>query len=196
MFPDSATDANPAAALHREPAMRRLEKRRTGTGWCGALALLSLVAVNPVSTDGGMPILSTLAQTRSEAVLVRSVIDGDTIDVAAVGRVNLLGVAAPARGRGPAASARLAREAAERLSGLVLNRWVRLEYETPLSGRSSHRAAYVFLEDGRLVNEWLVAEGLARVAGEGLRRLAELKRAERDAQALHLGIWQSAPGIR
>ena len=38
--------------------------------------------------------------TRSDPVLVRSVIDGDTIDVATFGRVRLLGIDAPELGRG------------------------------------------------------------------------------------------------
>ena len=38
--------------------------------------------------------------TRSDLVLVRSVIDGDTIDVATFGRVRLLGIDAPELGRG------------------------------------------------------------------------------------------------
>src|SRR3979411_638493 len=79
--------------------------------------------------------------TRSDPVLVRSVIDGDTIDVATFGRVRLLGVVAPVRpralrgadgpepGRGFDPSAPFGREARERLTTLVLRRWVRLEQE-------------------------------------------------------------------
>ena len=65
--------------------------------------------------------------TRSESVLVRFVIDGDTIDVATVGRVRLLGIDAPEIGRGFDTPAPFGREARERLTALVLHRWVRLE---------------------------------------------------------------------
>ena len=69
---------------------------------------------------------------RSDAVLVRAVIDGDTIDVAGFGRVRLLGIDAPEVGRGFDTAAPFGKEARERLTSLVLHRWVRLEQEGPM----------------------------------------------------------------
>jgi endonuclease YncB( thermonuclease family) len=127
------------------------------------------------------------AQHRSPPVLVRRVIDGDSIEVATIGRVNLLGIAAP-RSAGPSQSSPLAREARQRLEGLLANRWVRLEYETDTA--QSGRAAYVFLDDGRFVNAWMLREGLARtVSKSGLRRSRELLAAEAEARLARRGIW-------
>jgi micrococcal nuclease len=129
-------------------------------------------------------------QSRSQAYLVRRVIDGDTIDLAALGRVSLLGIDAPELERNPERSTPLAREAQQRLSGLLLNRWIRLEYETG-SRTASRRSAYVFTEDGRFVNEWLVREGLARVSGRrNLRLLANLEQAESEARRAQRGVWR------
>lgn len=134
------------------------------------------------------------AQQRSVLVLVRRVVDGDTIDIVSVGRVSLLGIDAPELGGRSATPAPFAREAEQRLAGLLANRWVRLEYEDASAVR--RQSAYVFLEDGRFVNEWLVREGLARVSARaGLRRLNELKIAEADAQASRRGIWGHRPSI-
>ena len=128
------------------------------------------------------------AQRRSPPVQVRRVIDGDTIEIVAVGRVGLLGIDAQELRARLATSAPFAREAQERLSGLLANRWVRLEYEDDAAG--SRRSAYVFLEDGRFVNEWMAREGLARVpARRELRRSSELLRAQAEAQASRRGIW-------
>src|SRR5258708_21277952 len=55
---------------------------------------------------------------RSDLVLVRSVIDGDTIVVSTLGRVRLLGIDAPEIGRGFDTSAPFGREARERLTQL------------------------------------------------------------------------------
>ena len=90
--------------------------------------------------------------TRSDSVLVRSVIDGDTIDVAAVGRVRLLGIDAPEIGRGYDTSAPFGREARDRLSwfcigGCAWNRKARRSISTvvtsptcsPKTGCSSTR---------------------------------------------------------
>jgi endonuclease YncB( thermonuclease family) len=134
--------------------------------------------------------------TRSDPVLVRTVIDGDTIDVSNVGRVRLLGIDAPELGRGFDTSAPFAREARERLTNIVLNRWIRLESEGPALDTYSRRLAYVVTEDGQFVNATLVREGLARVSARlPLIRLPELQRAEAEAQASRRGMWGSAPQI-
>ena len=133
---------------------------------------------------------------RSESVLVRSVIDGDTIDVATVGRVRLLGIDAPEIGRGFDTSAPFAREARERLTQLVLHRWVRLEQEGATRDVYNRHLAYVMTEDGLCVNAALVRDGLARVSARlPLTRLPELQRAEAEARAFRRGMWGSAPQI-
>jgi micrococcal nuclease len=134
--------------------------------------------------------------TRSAPVLVRSVVDGDTIDVATVGRVRLLGIDAPEVGHGFDTSAPFGREARERLTQLVLHRWVRLEQEGVTRDVYSRHLAYVLTEDGVCVNAALVRDGLARVSARlPLTRLPELQRAEADAQAFRRGMWGSAPLI-
>src|SRR3979411_3237821 len=84
--------------------------------------------------------------TRSDPVLVRSVIDGDTIDVTTIGRVRLLGIDAPEVGRGFAPSAPFGREARERLTQLLLHRWVRLEQEGAALDVYNRHLAYVVTE--------------------------------------------------
>ena len=140
-------------------------------------------------------IVHTSAPTqRSEAVVVRRVIDGDTIDVLTIGRVRLIGIDAPNIGRAHGTPAPFAREARNRLAALVLHRWVRLEQESPALDPSAGHLAYVVREDGVFVNAVLVQEGLARISARlPLSRLAELKRAEREAQAFRRGLWGQTP---
>ena len=134
--------------------------------------------------------------TRSQPVLVKSVIDGDTINVSAIGHVRLLGIDAPELSHGLATAAPFGREARERLAALVLNRWIRLEFEGPALDVYYRHLAYVVTEDGQFINAILVHEGLARVsAREPLTRLAELKEAEASAQLYRRGMWGSAPLI-
>ena len=131
---------------------------------------------------------------RSELVLVKSVIDGDTISVSTVGRVRLLGIDAPEVSHGLDTPAPYGREARDKLSGLVLHRWIRLETEGPALDAYNRRLAYVLTEDGQCINTVLVREGLARVSARTpLTRLTELKRAETEAQNFRRGIWGSAP---
>ena len=74
------------------------------------LPALLVAAVAATQTSGSLQ--------RSDPVLVRRVIDGATIEVASVGRVRLLGLTAP-----------FGRDARDRLESLVLQRWIRLEYD-------------------------------------------------------------------
>ena len=128
---------------------------------------------------------------RSDPVLVRAVIDGNTVDVATVGRVRLLGIDAPSVGNRSTSGEPFAKESRDRLAGLVLNRWIRLEHEA-----AAGRAAYVMTEDGVFVNALLVREGLARVAARAsLTRLDELRNAEREAQSSRRGMWSGSAQI-
>jgi micrococcal nuclease len=132
--------------------------------------------------------------TRSDPVLVTAVFDGDTIAVARLGRVRLLGIDAPEIGRGFDTAAPLARVARDRLAALILHRWVHLEQESAALDAYRRRLAYVVRDDGLFVNALLVQEGLARVTARiPLVRLDELKRAETDAQRSRRGMWSSAP---
>ncbi|MCU1381641.1 MAG: nuclease (SNase domain protein) [Acidobacteria bacterium] len=134
--------------------------------------------------------------TRSAPVLVRAVVDGDTLDVVSFGRVRLLGIDAPELGRGYDTSAPFGREARERLTQLTLHRWVRLEQEGAALDVYKRHLAYVITEDGVCVNAALVRDGLARISARvPLSRLAELQRAESEAQAFRRGMWGSAPQI-
>jgi micrococcal nuclease len=132
--------------------------------------------------------------TRSDPVLVTAVFDGDTIAVAKLGRVRLLGIDAPEVRHGFDTAAPFAREARDRLIALVLHRWVHLEQEGAALDSYQRRLAYVVRDDGMFVNAALVREGLARVTARvPLLRLDELKRAETDAQRARRGIWGTAP---
>lgn len=131
---------------------------------------------------------------RSEPVLVRAVIDGDTIDVSTLGRVRLLGIDAPELGRVFDTAAPFAREARDRLMSLVLHRWVRLEQDGAPRDVYDRHLAYVLTGDGVFVNAVILRDGLARVSARvPLVRLDELKRAEAEAQRFRRGIWGSAP---
>src|SRR2546422_7457491 len=132
--------------------------------------------------------------TRSDPVLVRAVIDGDTIDVTMFGRVRLLGIDAPEIGRVFDTSAPFAYAARDKLASLVLHRWVRLESDGERFDTYKRRLAYVVTEDDVCANVVLVQEGLARVTARvPLARLDELKRAEAEAQSFRKGMWGQTP---
>ena len=130
---------------------------------------------------------------RPEVVEVRAVPDGHTIEVSGGGRVRLAGIRAPKPPRGAAEGEPFGREARERLEGIVIRRFVRLE--VPAAG--SRSSAYVLLEDGTFVNAILVREGLARLSGRPSgARGDELQRAEASAKASRRGLWGAPHSAR
>src|SRR5438128_29211 len=87
--------------------------------------------------------LTASSRERSALVLVRAVIDGDTIDVTTFGRVRLLGIDAPEIGRVFDTSAPFAYAARDKLASLVLHRFVRLESDRERFDAYKRRLAYV-----------------------------------------------------
>ncbi len=138
--------------------------------------------------------------------------DGDTLGVRLAGRrelVRLLGVdspetlhspklerAAARAGRSPAEEDRLGRQAREFAAGLLApGQRVRLVLDPGAGPRDAHGRilAYVFLEDGRMLNELLVAEGQARAFRRcRCQRLPRLLELEDQARRRGLGIWGKA----
>ena len=153
-----------------------------------------------------------LAQT------VTKVPSGDTVVVSGVGKVRLLGVVSgdePATrfGQGtvpapprtdasrpptPAISGAISlkRERPSRafLQQLVLGRVVRLQYDA-VAGATDVPSAYLFLQDGTLVNGEMLRMGKARVdLSRPFAHQVEFKRLEDEARTAALGIWAQVIG--
>ncbi|MBT8484542.1 MAG: thermonuclease family protein [Phycisphaerae bacterium] len=119
--------------------------------------------------------------------------DGDTIEIAApdattgadTTRVRLWGVDCPELGRDGAPDAPGAAAARDRVEALVATGPVTLHLEpTRARGRYQRILAHVELADGTLLNERLLAEGLARTDERwGHEHLDRYERAEKRARA-------------
>jgi endonuclease YncB( thermonuclease family) len=146
---------------------------------------------------------------------VTKVPSGDTIEISGVGKIQLLGIRSadqPALSIGPGTTpppqprsdppttpappaisggVKLKPERPSRdfLQQLVLGKMVRVQYD-PLVGDNNERRAYVFLEDGTLVNAEMVKAGRARVdLSREFAHEEEFKQLEAEAQRAGLGIW-------
>lgn len=139
---------------------------------------------------------ATLANA-ADYLPVQHVIDGDTIVVARVGRVRLLGIDAPELGLGFDTAGPFAPEARDHLASLLVGRYIRLELEGPQTDRYGRQLAYVIRDDGAFINAEMLRAGLARVsARRHLRRLSELQAAERAARVSRRGMWGTGPPLR
>ena len=121
---------------------------------------------------------------------VQRVVDGDTVRLAGIGSVRLIGVDTPevygerVECFGPEASA-FARD--------LLRPGGRVRYRVGTEARDRYRRllVYLWLPDGRLVNRLLVTRGYATTLtiAPNDQLAASFARAERGARAARRGIW-------
>jgi len=148
-----------------------------------------------------------VAASASDSALVGIVswiYDGDTIKVEPQGKVRLLGIDAPESESGPRDDFYLrrglkqsqlreaARQAKTWLRQNLKGRQVRLVLDRTKRDKYDRLLAYVYLDDGRLINRVLLEKGLATV----FRRFdfslkEEFLAAEAAAKAQRVGLWQS-----
>lgn len=154
-----------------------------------------------------------LVPTAAWAQRVTKVSDGQTLVVAGIGTVHLLGIKSadePALHLGPSGPPPQPRQdpstpaptavgghinltpdrpSRDFLRKLALGKTVRVEYD-PLVGSNSDRGVYVFLEDGTLLNAEMLKAGRARLdLTRQFVREQEFKRIEEEARSASVGIW-------
>jgi micrococcal nuclease len=136
---------------------------------------------------GGFGCNSPPARDSMQRVLVRTVIDGDTIKLASGEVVRYIGIDAPEEGPTPE---HLAREATKANRELVEGRYVHLVQGIQNFDQFGRLLRYVFV-DGILVEADLVREGLARTHeyqfGQTYAQCIGLL--EEDARANGRGVW-------
>jgi len=121
---------------------------------------------------------------------VTAVNDGDNIELKGVGAVRLLGLNAPD------ASEPLGRTAARFLRReLPVGTNVRYAYDKVRQDKFHRKLLYVWLPDGRFLNEMLVGRGLASRLDvkRNTKHVSQIGAAEIRARAAARGIWRSCP---
>ena len=154
------------------------------------LPLLALLLAGPATAAG-------------ERHTVRRVYDGDTLEVAGLGKVRLLGIDTPERedsarddfllrrGLQRGRLRQIDRQATEFTRRQTQGHQLRFEFDRPRRDRHGRILAYVYLPDGRLLNRLLLEAGLAVV----YRRFdftlkQDFLAAEERARHKRAGLWQ------
>lgn len=93
--------------------------------------------------------------------LVEKVVDGDTIDVKIDGKIEsirLIGIDAPEKNECYGS------EATEKMKELIENKKIKIEADSSQNDKDKYDRLlrYIYLEDGTLINEKLVADGFAK----------------------------------
>jgi micrococcal nuclease len=131
--------------------------------------------------------------TLSAPVRVVAVVDGDTIKVATGETLRLIGVDTPETVDPRAPVQCFGREASARAHALLDGATVRLEHD-PTQGRFDRYGrtlAYVWMSDGRLYNEVIIAEGYAHEYTYAIpyRYRERFRVAEASAREAGRGLW-------
>ena len=124
--------------------------------------------------------------------LVKTVFDGDTIQLDSGEKVRYLGINAPEIDHDAGSETECMAVDSKNLNdSLVRRKWVKLEFDQVRQDRHGRLLAYVFLENGDMVNALLVRKGLAHVIGvkPNTRYFTPLLREQRLAMDEKAGLW-------
>jgi micrococcal nuclease len=127
-----------------------------------------------------------------EWAAVRRVADGDTVELTDGRLVRYLGIDAPEIDHAAGTAQPFGFEARARNREWVGAGRVRLEADVERFDAYGRTLAYLFLPDGSLVNEKLLAEGLAfcLTRAPNVKHAGRLLRAQRAAMEARRGIWR------
>jgi micrococcal nuclease len=149
---------------------------------------------------------------------VTRVVSADTIEVAGVGRIRLVGIesrestvrlgpsgpVSPSRSDpstppppliGGSIGVKQDPAAREFLMDLVLGKRVRLEYDDAANKKKGTPRAYVYLSDDTLVNAEMLRSGNARVdTSRPFAQIEKFKDIEQEAREAEVGIWAGGAG--
>lgn len=136
---------------------------------------------------------SAHAAQRVETATVGTVISGDSFWTDKGKKIRLAGIDAPFWSPSKSVTSEPGGVEAykftkERVEGFTVN----LEFDERLSDQNGYSNAYVFLDDGQMLNSLLLENGLVRVdARAAFQRLGEFMVIEEEARLAKKGIWSS-----
>jgi len=135
---------------------------------------------------------------KSELLNVIRIVDGDTI-VVKIGskneKVRFIGVDTPESVRPDTPVEKYAAEAKAFTKKMLEGKNVRLEFDVQKRDIYARLLAYVYIEDGRMLNKLLAEEGYAQVmtVPPNVKYQQDFIRLERKARESKKGLWNSSP---
>lgn len=121
---------------------------------------------------------------------VERVIDGDTILLDGGERIRLIGVDTPETVHPSKPVEYFGKEASAFTRTMAEGKRVRLEYDWQRQDRYGRTLAYVFLEDGQLLNAEIIRQGYGHAYTRfTFQRMEEFRALEREARENGRGLW-------
>ena len=138
--------------------------------------------------------------TSADLEYVQRVVDGDTLLLGTGERVRLIGVDTPETKHPNKPVEHFGREAAAFTKRLAEGKPVKLEYDQANAhlqhkDRYDRTLAYVFLDDGTLLNSEIIRQGYGFAYTQfPFSRIEEFRRLEREAREQKRGLWGERGG--
>lgn len=151
----------------------------------------TVVATEPTVTTQPSP--ATAAQPATvEGVLVKRVIDGDTIELETGQTVRYIGIDTPETVHPSQPVGCFGKEASAKNTELVVGKRVRLEKDVSETDRYDRLLRYVYIGD-TFVNDYLVRQGYANSSSypPDVKYQDRFRQAEQEAKANKRGLWES-----
>lgn len=173
-------------------------KRNKWIGGPGLILASLILVLSLVYPDWKLPELAVpklrLATEKGGGgkVLIKRVIDGDTIEIENGQRIRYIGINAPETVNPDKKIGCFGREASSKNRELVEGRLVRLEKDVSEADKYNRLLRYVWLDE-LLINEHLVKEGYAQVSTypPDVKYQERFLAAQREAQRNNRGLWRA-----
>jgi micrococcal nuclease len=140
-------------------------------------------------------LVALLTATAGSAEVVTRVIDGDTIVVAGIGTVRLIGVDTPETVDPRKPVELFGKEASEFTRRLAEGKVLRLEFDVQRLDKYQRTLAYAYLPDGSMLNAEIVKQGYGHAYVKyPFKYLDEFRAYEREAREAGRGLWSEPTG--
>jgi len=128
--------------------------------------------------------------SESQLIKVIRVMDGDTIEVEKIGAIRLIGVDTPELAHPLKPVQFFAKKASEYTKKIALGKRVNLEYDQERKGKYGRTLAYVYFEDGRMLNAEIIKNGYGFTYTKyPFKYIEEFRNYEKEAREKGLGLW-------
>jgi micrococcal nuclease len=175
------------------------QKRSRNKSTMGSLGLVLVLVIFLIISNIVMALNQPKDKIDGELWLVNRVVSGQTIEATVINnpsmtvqRIRLIGISAPFKEQAPWGD-----RARQKLSELIKEQKVILEFDVKDKDNSDRLLAYVW-KDNLLINQYLVAEGLAIAEPfpPNTKYDDRFNRAQTSARLQELGIWNTQNPLR
>lgn len=133
---------------------------------------------------------STFAENVPKSVLVTKVVDGDTLKLSDGHTVRLIGVDTPETVHPTKPVQYFGKEASAFTKRMAQDQTVTLEYDQQRIDKYGRTLAYVYLDDGRMLNAEIIKQGYGFAYTRfPFKYMEEFREYERQARETGVGLW-------